>query len=348
MLPRCWDLGHWHCWEGYRCYWLQNWGHCLHCSAFQGGRGRRRSELEPGAAAEHRLGSAWGWWDDWEPDAGWGTAAAAAGPSSPPEAGGGSSCERFGIWFCRTFWSEGRKREDCKSKPSVGSHWDQTLRVCPGAPSGTTGSTHLPHSLQGKKLANGGTGTTSSCPNCLLTGWQVGVTCGNRTNCKLPCCDWLAELHSTSDNSSHKITHILLYYTTHTLLLFLFLCVFLFYESYICQGLECMTRWSAQSIMGREKPQQENNDRTKERDRKRTRIKPQKGDIINKDVDLEKKCKLRVSCLFKDLLSPLIGYLTYAWAAVLNQFLRAKLATLYQLYKYFYLPKNKKHPGKRG
>lgn len=73
-----------------------------------------------------------------------------------------------------------------------------------------------------------------------------------------------------------------------------------------------MTRWSAQSIMGREKPQQENNDRTKERDRKRTRIKPQKGDIINKDVDLEKKCKLRVSCRFKDPLSPLIGYLTYA------------------------------------
>lgn len=68
-----------------------------------------------------------------------------------------------------------------------------------------------------------------------------------------------------------------------------------------------MTRWSAQSIMGREKPQQENNDRTKERDRKRT-----KGDIINKDVDLEKKCKLRVSSRFKDPLSPLIGYLTYA------------------------------------
>lgn len=88
--------------------------------------------------------------------------------------------------------------------------------------------------------------------------------------------------------------------------------------------------------------------KTKERDRKRTRIKPQKGDIKNKDVDLEKKCKLRFSCLFKDLLSPLIGYLTYAWAAVLNQFLRAKLATRFQINKYFYLPKNKKHPGKRG
>lgn len=133
MLPRCWDLGHWHCWEGCRCYWLQNWGHCLHCSAFQGGRGRRRSELEPGAAAEHRLGSAWGWWDDWEPDAGWGTAAAAAGPSSPPEAGGGSSCERFGIWFCRTFWSEkGRERIvnlNHLLAPIETKHWEFALEL---------------------------------------------------------------------------------------------------------------------------------------------------------------------------------------------------------------------------
>lgn len=138
MLPRCWVLGHWHCWEWWRCYWLQSWGHCLHCCcclAFQGGHRRKRSALEPGAGADYWLGWAWGWWGDWEPDAGWGAGAAAACRSSPPEAGDGSSCEHYGTWFYRTFWNEERgkrktgvEKRTWISKPSVGSPWGQTQR----------------------------------------------------------------------------------------------------------------------------------------------------------------------------------------------------------------------------
>lgn len=40
-----------------------------------------------------------------------------------------------------------------------------------------TGPTHLPHSLQGKKLASEGTGTTSSSESGLSSGWEMGVIC---------------------------------------------------------------------------------------------------------------------------------------------------------------------------
>ena len=43
-------------------------------------------------------------------------------------------------------------------------------KICAEAFSSMTCPTHLPHSLQGKKLANEGTGTASSRPNCLSTG----------------------------------------------------------------------------------------------------------------------------------------------------------------------------------
>ncbi len=236
MLPRCWVLGHWHCWEWWRCYWLQSSGHCLRCCccmAFQGGHRRKRSELEPGAGADYLLGWAWGWWGDWEPGAGWGAGAAAACRSSPPEAGGGSSCEHYGTWFYKTFWRKdrGKRRTGLKRrilKPSVDSPLrPNTESVCVGASSSMTGSTHLPHSLQGKKLANEGTGTASSSPNCLSTGWQMGVICENRTNCKLPCCDRLVELHSTPDKNLMHLTHYTrlhkyskFFYTTHSLFLF--------------------------------------------------------------------------------------------------------------------------------
>lgn len=72
-----------------------------------------------------------------------------------------------------------------------------------GASFSMTGPTHLPHSLQGKKLANEGAGTASSGPNGLSTGRQMGVTYKNRTNCKLPCC---VELHSAPDKHVMHLT----------------------------------------------------------------------------------------------------------------------------------------------
>ncbi|TNN53251.1 hypothetical protein EYF80_036542 [Liparis tanakae] len=65
-----------------------------------------------------------------------------------------------------------------KKKPPVGR-----VRVCD-----TFSYTHLPHSLQGKKLANDCTGTASSRPYCASIGWKTGGVYVNRINCKQPRC----------------------------------------------------------------------------------------------------------------------------------------------------------------
>lgn len=245
MLPRCWDLGHWHYWEQWCCCWLESLGLCLHCCCcltFQGRKRRKMSELGPEVGPDYCL------------DAGWGAGAAAACQSNPPEAGGGSSCEHCGTWFCRTSWSEERgKRKDrikmkaWKSKPSVGSPWSPTqARFVLELPLVTTGPTHLPHSLQGKKLANEGIGTTSSSANGLFTGWQVGVIYENRTNCKLTCFD--PQPFHGFNSLNYANTPYSFLHEAHYCILFVSICFY--YMRLIWRGSECMTQWSPQSITG--------------------------------------------------------------------------------------------------
>lgn len=58
-------------------------------------------------------------------------------------------------------------------------------------------STHLPQSLQGKKLVSGGAGTTSSRANVLSSGWQVGVAWQKHHHSVSWCCSdqWPESYH---------------------------------------------------------------------------------------------------------------------------------------------------------
>lgn len=165
MLPKSWDLAHWHYWKWCCCYWLKSLRQCQLCCCwwpFQGGKGKEGSWLGPEAGAHYC------------PDDGWGAGAVAACRSSPPAVGGGSSCGHCGTWFCRTSWSKKKKKRQERFK------WSKMETSCYSL---WKLSTHLPHSLQGKKLASGGTGTTSSRAKGLFTGWQVAVVCQKKELC---------------------------------------------------------------------------------------------------------------------------------------------------------------------
>lgn len=102
--------------ECQRCYprcWWRSCGRC--CWRWMRGRRRGTADLKPGVGAGYFPGWVWGGWDGRGPGAAWGAGAAAACRSSPPEAGGGSSCERSGIWSCRTSWSEERNRNEVEN-----------------------------------------------------------------------------------------------------------------------------------------------------------------------------------------------------------------------------------------
>lgn len=128
MLPKSWDLAHWHYWKWCCCYWLKSLRPCQLCCCwwpFQGGKRKEGSWLGPEAGAHYC------------PDDGWGAGAVAACQSSPPAVGGGSSCGRCGTWFCKTSWSKKKeeKRQDkkysnkAKWKPAV-THSGNFLLTC--------------------------------------------------------------------------------------------------------------------------------------------------------------------------------------------------------------------------
>lgn len=76
----------------------------------------------------------------------------------------------------------------------------------------------------------------------------------------------------------HKYSkYSIFFYTKH----FILLCLFLFVSIPYLSGSECMTQWSPQSIMGIDKSPQENNNRKREKDRKRTSIKAKKILTLN-------------------------------------------------------------------